>query len=60
MIIRNRVMQWSLRRAASSGVSGIVDRSAGKAEVPIRVSEGSRNGDWGHCVMVNGKMKIGL
>ena len=53
VIIRNRVTQWSLRRAASSGSSRIVDRSIGKTEVPIGVS---RNGDWGRWVMVNRKM----
>ena len=57
VIMRNRVMQWSLRRAASSSSSRIVDRSIGETKVPVGVSEGSRNGDWGHWVMVNRKMK---
>ena len=45
MIMRNKVMQWSLHCAASSGSSRIVDRSAGEAEEPVRVSEGLWNGD---------------
>ena len=57
VIMRNRVTQSSLRRASSSGTSKIVDRSVGKAEEPVRVSEGSWNGDWGRWVMVNRKMK---
>ena len=57
VIMRNRVTQRSLQRASSSGTSRIVDRSVGEAEEPVRVSEGSRNGDWGHWVMVNRKMK---
>ena len=57
VIMRNRVTQRSLRRASSSGTSRIVDRSAGETEEPVRVFEGSRNGDWGRWVMVNRKMK---
>ena len=57
VIMRNMVTQWSLRCASSSSTSGIVDRSVGETEVPVGVSEGSRNGDWGRCVMVNRTMK---
>ena len=57
MIMRNRVMQRSLRRTSSSGISRIMDRSAGETEEPVGVSEGSWNGDWGRWVMVNRKMK---
>ena len=57
MIMRNKVTQWSLRCASSSGTSRIVDRSAGETEEPVRVSEGLWNGDWGRWVMVNRKMK---